>query len=128
MSIAAEKLADHELSPSLEIDCEVRLSAFTQQNFDFIQSLAPFGEANPAPAFLSRGVRVLDASLVGSSRQHIRMRLRQQGTTISAIAFNLGYKVNETRGPVDVVYTVGLDTWGAHPRIQLTVQDLRAAR
>ena len=127
-SIAAEKLADHELSPSLEIDCEVRLSAFTQQNFDFIQSLAPFGEANPAPAFLSRGVRVLDASLVGSSRQHIRMRLQQQGTTISAIAFNLGYKVNEARGPVDVVYTVGLDTWGAHPRIQLTVQDLRTAR
>ncbi|MCY4580861.1 MAG: single-stranded-DNA-specific exonuclease RecJ, partial [Chloroflexi bacterium] len=128
VSIAAEKLADHELSPSLEIDCEVRLSAFTQQNFDFIQSLAPFGEANPAPAFLSRGVRVLDASLVGASRQHIRMRLQQQGATISAIAFNLGYKVNETRGPVDVVYTVGLDTWGAHPRLQLTVQDLRAAR
>ena len=127
-AIAAERLDGLELAPSLNIDCEVQLSAFTPKNFDFIQSLAPFGKGNPAPVFLTRGARVLEARLVGANRQHLRLRLQQHGTTISAIAFNLGHKVGETRRAIDVVYTVGLDTWGSRPRLQLTVEDLRAAR
>lgn len=125
--IAVERLDGHDLAPSLDIDCEVQLSAFTPQNFDFIQSLAPFGEGNPAPVFLTRAVRVLEARLVGANRQHLKMRLGQRGTTISAIAFNQGHKVRETRRFIDVVYTVGLDTWGQYPRLQMTVQDLQAA-
>lgn len=125
--IAVERLDGQDLAPSLEIDCEVQLSAFTPQNFDFIQLLAPFGAGNPAPVFLTRAVRVLEARLVGANRQHLKMRLGQRGTTISAIAFNQGHKVHETRRSVDVVYTVGLDTWGQYPRLQMVVQDLRAA-
>lgn len=123
---AADALADVELAPSIDIDCEVQLSAFSQQNFNFIQSLAPFGEGNPPPVFLTRGIRVAEARLVGANRQHLRMRLRQGSTTIGAIGFNLGHLLNETRGRIDVVYTAGLDTWGSHPKLQLTVQDLRA--
>ena len=125
--IAGEHLDGYDLAPSLDIDCEVQLSAFTPKNFDFIQSLAPFGEGNPAPVFLTRSVRVLEARLVGANRQHLKMRLGQRGTTISAIAFNQGHKVHETRRAIDVVYTVGLDTWGQYPRLQMTVQDLREA-
>ena len=125
--IAKEHLDGYDLAPSLDIDCEVQLSAFTPQNFDFIQSLAPFGEGNPAPVFLTRAVRVLEARLVGANRQHLKMRLAQRGATISAIAFNQGHKVRETRRSIDVAYTVGLDTWGQYPRLQMTVQDLRAA-
>ena len=127
-SIAAKQLEDRELTPSIEIDCEVQLSVFTPRNFKFIQSLAPFGEGNPAPVFLTRGVRALESRLVGANRQHLKLRLSQGGTTIDAIAFNLGYKVNETRKGMDVVYTIGLDTWGSRPRLQMTVQDLRASR
>ena len=126
--IAAERLDGQELAPSLDIDCEVQLAVFTPQNFDFIQSLAPFGAGNPAPAFLTRGLRVLEARRVGSGGRHLRMRLAQRGATIGAIAFNLGHKVNETRGAIDAVYSVGLDTWGKYPKLQLTVQDLRAAQ
>ena len=125
---ASSQLASQDLAPSLEIECEVQLSAFTQRNFDFIQSLAPFGEGNPAPLFLTRGVRVIDARLVGGNRQHLKMRLWQRGTTINAIGFNLGNLVSLTRNNVDVVYTVGLDTWGSQPTLQLTVQDLQPAR
>ena len=125
--IAMEHLDGCDLAPSLDIDCEVQLSAFTPRNFDFIQSLAPFGDGNPAPVFLTRDVRVLEARLVGANRQHLKMRLGQRGATISAIAFNQGNKVRETRRSIDVVYTVGLDTWGQYPRLQMVVQDLRSA-
>ena len=126
--LADKALAEVELAPSLEIDCEVQLSVFTPQNFSFIQSLAPFGEGNPAPVFLTRGVGVVEARRVGANRQHLRMRLRQGGTTVGAIGFNLGHRLDETRRGIDVVYTAGLDTWGNYPRLQLTVQDIRTAR
>ena len=126
LRLADDRLSGQELAPTLEIDCEVQLSTFTQKNFEFIQSLAPFGEGNPSPLFLTRGVRVLDARLVGANGQHLKMRLWQRGTTVGAIAFNMGHKVAETRGRIDVVYTVGLDTWGSYPTLQLTVQDLTA--
>ena len=125
--IASEQLDGLELSASIDIDCEVQLSAFSLQNFDFIRSLGPFGEGNPAPMFMTRGVRVLDVRLVGARRNHLKMRLWHRGTTIDAIGFNLGHKVQETRNNIDVVFTVGLDTWGSQPRLQMTVQDLRAA-
>ena len=105
----------------------MQLSAFTPRNFDFIQSLAPFGEGNPAPVFLTRSVRVLEARLVGANRQHLKMRLAQRGATISAIAFTRDTKYTKTRRAIDVVYSVGLDTWGQYPRLQMTVQDLREA-
>ena len=126
--LASEQLDGKGLTPTLDIECEVQMSAFTQRNFDFIQSLAPFGEGNPSPLFLTRGVRVIDARLVGANRQHLKMRLWQRGSTIEAIGFNLGHKVSETRGNIDVVYTVGIDTWGRYPTLQLTVQDLTAVR
>ncbi len=126
--LADEALAEVELAPSLEIDCEVQLSVFAPKNFNFIQSLAPFGEGNPAPVFLTRGVGVVEARTVGANRQHLKMRLRQGGTTVGAIGFNKGHRLDETRGGIDVVYTAGLDTWGSYPRLQLTVQDIRTAR
>ena len=127
LRFASERLDGHRLAPTLDVECEVQMSAFTQRNFDFIQSLAPFGEGNPSPLFLTRGVRVVDARLVGANRQHLKMRLWQRGTTIEAIGFNLGHKVGETRRNIDVVYTVGFDTWGHYPTLKLTVQDLTAA-
>ena len=122
-SVAAKQLEGRDLNPSIDIDCEVQLSVFTPRNFQFIQSLAPFGKGNPAPVFLTRGVRVLEARLVGANRQHLKLRLAQGGTTLDAIAFNLGHKVNETRRGIDVVYSIGLDTWGGRPKLQLTIQD-----
>ncbi len=96
-----------------------------QENFDFIQSLAPFGEANPAPVFLTRNARVVETRLVGAQGQHLKMKVWQDGVAFGAIAFRQGAKVRDTHGPIDLVYTISLDTWGYKPRLQLTVQDFR---
>lgn len=123
---AAEWLADADtdLAPTINIDCEVQFSVFDRQNFDFIQSLAPFGAANPMPVFLTRGARVLEARLVGA-RRHIKLRLRQGGVTLDAIAFNMGDRVRELGNRSDFVYSIGLDTWGKQPKLMLTLQDFR---
>lgn len=124
---AAEWLADAgtELAPTINIDCEVQFSVFNPRNFRFIQSLAPFGAANPTPVFLTRGARVLDARLIGANRQHIKLRLRQGGVILDAIAFNMSGRLRELRNYNDFVYSVGLDTWGRETKLKLKLQDFR---
>jgi single-stranded-DNA-specific exonuclease len=97
------------------------------ENFRFIQSLAPFGKDNRSPVFLGREVRVLEARLVGRGSRHLKLRVSSAGGAWDAIAFGRGEMLEIARGPVDLVYTVGLNNWGGLPRIQLTVLDLRPA-
>ena len=122
---ARKHLDGVDLRPSLSIDGQVALADFTHENFSFIQSLEPFGAENPAPVFLTRRARVVESRLVGAQKQHIKLRAWHAGTTVDAIAFRQGDKIGETRGEVDLVYTVGLDTWGSRPKLQLTVLDIR---
>ena len=127
-AVADEKLRDLELEPAIDIDCEVPLSMFTRENFDFIQSLAPFGEANRAPVFLTRNVRVVESRQVGGQGRHLKMRVWDDGATFGAIAFRQGDRIDETQRGVDLVYTVSLDTWGRQPKVQLMVTDFRPSR
>lgn len=126
MDIASDQLAGADLTPTIDIDCEVQFAVFDQPNFDFIQSLAPFGAGNPAPVFLTRDARVLEVRPVGQGKRHIKLRLTQGGVTMSAIAFNMGARAREIGRRIDIVYSIGLDTWGnRQPTLQLTLRDFR---
>ena len=116
------------MRPKIIIDCEVSPALVAGEIFSFIQSLAPFGEGNPAPAFLTRNARVVDARRVGSDGSHLKLRLHHSGALWDAIAFRQGDKIEVARQGIDLVYTVDLDHWGGAPRLQLKVLDLRPAR
>ncbi len=123
--LADSQLRDAELAPTIDIDCEVSPASLTGGNFGFIQSLSPFGAGNRSPVFLTRNARVLDARQVGGQGRHLKMRVAHNGTVLDAIAFRQSEMLDATRDRIDLVYTVGLDTWGYRPKIQLTVMDLR---
>jgi single-stranded-DNA-specific exonuclease len=125
---ADEKLRDVDLAPAINIDCEVPLSMFTRENFDFIQSLAPFGEANRAPVFMTRNARVVESRQVGGQGRHLKMRVYNDGAAFGAIAFRQGDKIGDAQNGVDLVYTVSMDTWSYQPKLQLMVTDFRPAR
>ena len=127
-SVAEESLAGLELALAIDIDAEAPPAVVAEQdNFRFIQSLEPFGKANPSPVFLGRGVQVLEARTVGRDRGHLKLRVASGDGTWDAIAFRQGEMLGEARGRVDMVYTIGRDDWGGLPRVQLNVLDLRSA-
>ncbi|MCH9009704.1 MAG: single-stranded-DNA-specific exonuclease RecJ [Chloroflexi bacterium] len=128
VSEASDKLDGVDLTPKIEFECEVPLSLPCRDEFDFVQSLSPFGAENPAPVFLTRGARVVDARPVGRDRQHLKMRLWDGDGSWDAIAFRQGDMIRAARDRIDVVYTVALDNWGERPRVQLTVLDMRPSR
>jgi single-stranded-DNA-specific exonuclease len=111
--------------PYIEIDCEADPSVVDRTNLDFIESLAPFGEGNPAPVLMTTGMRVSERRTVGRSNAHLKMWLVHEGRMWEAIAFNQGDQDVAAGDVVDAVYNVGLNDWGGVTRMELRVLDVR---
>ncbi len=125
--MAAAQLAGLELHPRLNIDAEVSLSTLSGNTFESIQQLAPFGQGNPLPTFLSRQVRVADCRLMGNNGAHLRLKLEQDTTTWDAVAFGLGNRLSEMHSAIDIVYNLELDQWRGQERLRLNILDLAPA-
>lgn len=121
---ADEVIVGKQLAPSIEIDCEVSPDVLAS-NFDFIQSLAPFGKGNPAPIFLTCNARVVEARQVGAQKTHLKMKVAHGRTVMDAIAFRQGDRISDTGDEIDLVYNIGLNTWGSQTKLQMTVVDFR---
>jgi single-stranded-DNA-specific exonuclease len=124
-NLVAEKLAGIELQPRLDIDAQVKLSELAGETFATTQMLAPFGHGNPVPVFLSRGVELLQKRTMGNSGEHLRMTLKQDGTTWDCVAFRLSNHEADFAPRIDVVYNVEVDNWGGKKQLRLNILDFK---
>ena len=123
LQLASTELVGVELRPHLDIDAEITLPNLAGDTFPSIQQLAPFGHSNPVPTFLSRGVEVIDCQTMGSSSEHLRLKLKQGGTVWDGVAFRLGNYLAEVSSPLDIVYNLEVDRWGGEERLRLNILD-----
>ena len=123
--IARRELGHLELQPSIRIDAHVRLSTLNGEMLRFLEELAPFGEGNPAPVFVTRGASVADASRMGANGQHLRLRLSHEGAVWTAVAFGMGDAWQDGTQRLDVVFSLGMDRWNGRESMRLVVHDLR---
>lgn len=111
---ARDVLADVELLPVIDIDAQIPLHRVNGSLVQALARLAPFGEGNPEPVFLSRDLEVADVRLLGSEGSHLRLKLRDpngqgQRAVWPAIAFRRGGDDVAVGDRLDVVYTFGAD-------------------
>jgi single-stranded-DNA-specific exonuclease len=130
LKIAKKKLKGHDLSPTLKIDLKIDVDLLTQNFFQELKKLEPFGEGNPQPVFLSSGVKVIQAQTVGTEKQHLKLRLGSSidnSFTIEAIGFNLGsfFSKLSPEQKIEVVYNLTANEWNGHQGLQLKIKDLK---
>ncbi len=123
LQMATTQLEGVDLRPHLDIEAEVTLPELGGNTFQLIHQLAPFGEGNPAPIFLSRMVEVVDCRTMGNSDEHLRLKLRQGGTLWNGVGFRLGNYLAEVCSPLDIVYKLEIDRWGGEERLRLNILD-----
>jgi len=121
--LATVQLSGIDLYPQLVIDTEVNLRDLSGDTFPAIQQLAPFGQDNAAPTFLSRRVEVIDCRTMGNNGEHVRLKLRQGGTIWDAVGFRLGSYLAELSSPLDIVYNLEVDRWGGEEKLRLNILD-----
>jgi single-stranded-DNA-specific exonuclease len=125
--MAAEQLDGLDLRPRLDIDVEADLYQIGGNTYQDMQALAPFGQGNPMPVFLSRRVEVVDCQKMGNNGGHLKMRLKQNGVTWDAVAFRLGEYHSEVHSDIDIVYNLKLDEWCGRERLRLNILDFAAS-
>lgn len=123
---AAELLNEEILTKSIKVDVELPLSLLDNELYQKMQTLSPFGMANPEPVFASRGVKVENIRVLGKEAQHLKLMVSQNGKSFEAIAFGMGEKAAElTVGDtIDIAYVLDENTWNGNTKLQLKVRDL----
>lgn len=120
--LADSELDEDKLTRKLKIDMEIPLEMVTEDLWDKLQELQPFGFGNPEPVFATKDVVVEDVRLVGNEGKHLKLQI----ASLPAIAFGLGgmygkIKQGET---VDIAYTIDVDTWNGNKKLQLKIKDI----
>ncbi|MFQ5851591.1 MAG: single-stranded-DNA-specific exonuclease RecJ [Candidatus Binatia bacterium] len=121
--VARSYLTPEHLVPSLEVDAKVDFSEMGLLVARQLQSLAPFGIGNPEPLFVTEEVEVSERrDFNGGSR----LRLRQGGRTVDAVAFGLGEDFPGRKGTkIDVVYRLSESNWNGTYAVELRIADAR---
>ena len=91
-----------------------------------LEKFEPTGYGNFAPVFITKGVNVREAKLVGTDGKHLKLKLSQNEVVFNAIWFNIpsGY-ILDSSILCDVAYTIETNTWNGRSQIQLKVKDIK---
>ena len=123
--LVRKTLSPDDFVPSLKIDGEVDLSDLGWDLHTELSRLAPFGSGNPEPVLQASGLDVLYPKVVG--RNHVRMKLRQNGAVMGCIGFNMGeiYQQLAMGGvSVDAAFCLDMSEWQGEKRLQLNIKDV----
>ena len=109
----------------LNIDMQAAPSLVAKDLFDFTRKLAPFGQSNPEPLFVSGPMYVVNSFGVGSGR-HLKLNLQDRsGSAWDAIAFRQGERIGQAApgAYLDVAYRMEINRWRGNQNLQLVVED-----
>lgn len=121
----ASRLAPHHPEPVLEIAAEADFSYLNEKFLRLLRKMGPFGPGNMEPIFLTRNVEVIDYKFMKSS--HLKFNLRQGGTEVEAIGFNLASRwLKREAKRLDIAWQAGWNFWNGTFSIQLKIKDFKA--
>jgi single-stranded-DNA-specific exonuclease len=128
LEIAHHQLDGQDLQATIYADAVIDPMQLDETFYNELLLLEPTGHQNPAPTFISRGLRVGDCSTVGKEHKHLKVKLPRRGQpTLDAIGFNLGDWAKHMPAQIDVVYQLEMNEWQGQRTLQLNLQDLRAS-
>mgnify|MGYP003334362998 CR=1 FL=1 len=120
--------------PTISIDCRAEVSELASiDQINELRSLAPFGQGHDRPTMLIETVHPVETRWVGAASDTLQMSFVVEGNRlVKAVWFRAGRHRGAIedairRGPLDLVVTPDVDTWGGRTRPKLMVSDLRPA-
>ena len=112
-----------ELMPIIEIDKQIDIRDVDINTVKQLNILEPFGEANRRPIFAYKNLRV---DSIRADGKHLKMTLKDNGTIINAIGFNLGHLSREylIGDKIDVVGNLEINSFNGKDFVQINIKDI----
>ncbi len=120
-----DKLPD-EIIPTIKYDAEITHKDITLQTIQELKMLEPYGEANPAPLFAYKNIRV-DSIRTLSNDKHLKLNVKEDHRIFSAIAFNMGERKNSIKmgEKADILCALEINSYNGIDMIQLNIKDIK---
>lgn len=120
-------LTEEDLQPKIVIDVPMPISYITKNLIRQIALLEPFGKGNTKPLFAQKGLKVLDAVVVGRNRNVAKVRLMDpQGTVMDGVYFGEADEFVhfiKDRSSVSVTYYPEINQFRGREDIQIVIQN-----
>lgn len=113
--------------PAQEYDLEMRLPELTLEFLDSLECMQPMGQGNTTPVYLLKGVTVSGAKTMGANNAHLRMQITQDGVTMDAAAFKMGWRCEQAIGLMDMLVTIDRNEWQGKTSLRLYVKQFKAS-
>jgi len=126
-----EQLGAASLVPAIDVDLECPLGRVGLPALAELERLAPFGNSNPRPNLLARGLKVLEPPRrVGRGGEHLQLRLGDGPVRVKGIGFGLGELIDQAPAGarLDVLFTPKPSSWRGRVQTELHVKDFRTAQ
>ncbi|MDX9703295.1 MAG: single-stranded-DNA-specific exonuclease RecJ [Candidatus Auribacterota bacterium] len=126
-SIADGSISSDDLLPELYIDFKLSLSEIGDELMKEIEIMAPFGQKNSRPMFLSQGLTVQGFPRF-FGKNHVKFIVEDENGIIQeVIGFNMQKQLNSlTKGDkIDIVYSLNMTDYTGFQTIQLQLVDAR---
>ena len=122
---ANAELTDKDLELVLDIELAIDFSDINWSLVDMLDKFIPFGQNNPEPNFISRGILITQAKRVGKDEKHWKLELAKIDKKLGAIAFGLGKMDLAIGQRIDIVYNLSINQWNGTRSIQLKIKDIK---
>lgn len=125
--VAAPLLTEEILIKRLKIDLKISFRNLGQELFNLVKSFEPTGLGNSSPVFVTEGVQVVDARVVGRDSSHLKLSLLEGENKLEAIAFGLGglYTSLSPDAKIDIAYALEENTFNGTTNLQLKIKDIK---
>ncbi len=125
--IAARGLKGIDLHPIIKADMEIEINRLKPEYYGLLDQLQPTGMGNPAPLFISRGVKVERMQVMGKEGTHLNFSIL--GSPINrAVAFNQARWYQtwfEERPRFDIAYSIDVNHYNGMDTLQLNIRDMK---
>lgn len=127
IALAKEDLQDKELEQAIDIDVEMAIEKINLKLAEEIGKLAPFGDANPEPLFLSQNLTVRGTQVVGNGTKHLRLMVSgENGIQYKMMGFCMAHWCEALKfgDKINAVYEISVNEWNGRREPQLKIKDL----
>ena len=124
----SQHILSEQRQPVIQVEAEINFSDITNQFFNILRHLEPFGPGNPRPIFVTRNIcNYRYTRRVGKQGEHLRLDVTDQTGVMQGIAFGKGeYATHLMNGEnLDICYELQQNTFNGQTTLQMLVQDLR---
>jgi len=121
----SENLSDEDFDKTYSVDMDISFADIDEKLVHDIERMEPFGERNPVPLFMTRGLYIDDSKILKDKHWKGVLVDPSSGKCLEAIAFNMAHRFKNIDLPFSAVYHLEMNTFNGRSSIQLNIQDIK---